>query len=260
MQRIGRLHRHQRVRPDKLKDAKCIILNCNPDDLEPGSVSVYGEYLLKRTASLLPETFSLPEDIQILTQKTYDSIKEEDQIYKKEYGDYLKEIEKKKGDAKANCIAKAKTVKSNDLDRSGLHEIFRGHVIENDTAAQMSVRDGVSSIEVIVLRKMDERTAQIMSGDKAGTIVYTDETPSEDIAREIAKERLRLPSYFSKEYNIKNVIEELERDTNQFTQGWERSPYLRGELVLFLDHENSATLCNKKVCYSEKTGLMLLDS
>ena len=72
MQRIGREHRHERVRPHALEKAVCVILNGDAEHLEDGAKSIYGAYLLKRTALLLPDEVVLPKDIAILVQRTYD--------------------------------------------------------------------------------------------------------------------------------------------------------------------------------------------
>ena len=51
LQRIGRLHRHQRLRPKDLAKASCIVLNAD-GPLESGAEKIYSKYLLLRTRQL----------------------------------------------------------------------------------------------------------------------------------------------------------------------------------------------------------------
>ncbi|MDO5738021.1 MAG: CRISPR-associated helicase Cas3', partial [Eubacteriales bacterium] len=67
IQRVGRLHRHDRARPKKLEDPRCYILDLN-GDLDEGSEAVYGAYLLLKTKIFLPEILTLPDDISPLVQ------------------------------------------------------------------------------------------------------------------------------------------------------------------------------------------------
>lgn len=62
LQRLGRLHRHaEHARPDGLRQDVCLMLGTQ--ELEDGAKAVHGEYLLARTAALLPQKIRLPEDI-----------------------------------------------------------------------------------------------------------------------------------------------------------------------------------------------------
>lgn len=78
MQRLGREQRHYRKRPEQLREAKCILLNCDEDKLEEGAKFIYGEYLLKRTLRRLPDHINLPDDISKLIGDVYDGKPEED--------------------------------------------------------------------------------------------------------------------------------------------------------------------------------------
>ncbi len=84
LQRIGRLHRHDRGpagRPDWLKTARCLITGVKDWDAEPpmavpGSVAVYGQDALLRSASTLRQVWpasslDLPADIATLVQHSY---------------------------------------------------------------------------------------------------------------------------------------------------------------------------------------------
>ena len=66
LQRMGRLQRHKRERPENLKDAECIIIE------NEESVKIYTGWLLTKTRQLIPEYVTLPDDIPSLIQHTYD--------------------------------------------------------------------------------------------------------------------------------------------------------------------------------------------
>lgn len=105
LQRIGRLHRHERKRPEMLKSARCIVWNSELDNLEKGATAVYGEYLLLQTSALLPEKIMIPSDICSLVQKTYCEI-DENQRFQTAYEEYKKECMLRKQNAKPYCLEK----------------------------------------------------------------------------------------------------------------------------------------------------------
>jgi|GEM_PF-911516 len=72
LQRIGRLQRHLRPdRPAGLETAVCAVLDEEDGAYDPGSLAIYGEWLLWRTRELLPEQILLPTDIPRLVQDVY---------------------------------------------------------------------------------------------------------------------------------------------------------------------------------------------
>ncbi len=71
LQRLGRLHRHTRKRPANVTQPCCAVLGANTETLEEGSRFVYGDWLLLQTKRLLPNSITLPQDIPMLVQDTY---------------------------------------------------------------------------------------------------------------------------------------------------------------------------------------------
>ena len=259
LQRIGRLHRHDRNRPAGLEKATCFVLNCDPDGLEPGSKIIYDEYLLKRTSDLLPETMLLPEDISILVQETYKS-DVENQPYEKEYEKYILDIKNSETNASANCIKKAKKSKSTFSNfHPDLHAVLENMKITDDATAKATVREGSTSIDVIVLKRNDARSAKIITGSNTGTVIYTDEVPAAEESEEILKQQMRLPSTFSQDWCVNDTIRELEEKTNTYVPEWKHSPYLKGELIILLDENNDTTLCGKNLHYSKELGLEIVN-
>lgn len=78
LQRIGRLHRHDdRDRPVRLATPVCMVYRRGT---EKESEMIYGEWLLKRTQELLPDTIVLPDSISPLVQETYREIQKGEQF------------------------------------------------------------------------------------------------------------------------------------------------------------------------------------
>ena len=73
LQRIGRLHRHQRQRPQELSTSRCVIFDGANGEFDKGAALIYGEYLLMRTRAFLPDKVVLPDDISPLVQRVYGS-------------------------------------------------------------------------------------------------------------------------------------------------------------------------------------------
>ncbi|MGX8705334.1 MAG: CRISPR-associated helicase Cas3', partial [bacterium] len=76
LQRIGRLHRHARIRPERLRAARCFVTAAEDDALIKNPI--YEEYLLRRTLAILPEKLTVPTDIAPLVQCVYGDALPED--------------------------------------------------------------------------------------------------------------------------------------------------------------------------------------
>ena len=71
----------------------------------------------------------------------------------------------------------------------------------------------------------------------------------------IARQRLRLPGYFSKRWSVQQTIDALEAETRKHFAAWQLSPLLRGELVLLLDERRTAHLAGQVLHYDRENGL-----
>ena len=88
-----------------------------------------------------------------------------------------------------------------------------------------------------------------------GRAVDTSQPPSVQEAVAIARQRLRLPAWFSRPWNVRRTIDELEAQNRAFVSEWQRAPMLKGELVLLLDDALSARLSQTILQYSRADGL-----
>ena len=150
LQRIGRLHRHEKhdsMRPESAKAARCLVLGADTSEFEEGAKTIYGEWLLARTKDFLPEKVMIPDDISVLVQKVYRELKpiEREQEY---YEEYCRVKKSKENRAGGFLLNKAKS-------KRDIHGLLDAGI--TDANAEASVRDGISSIEVIVMiRNKDE--------------------------------------------------------------------------------------------------------
>ena len=253
-QRIGRVHRHKRIRPDNLNSPKVYILGANDKELlEEGTSSVYDEFLLERTKTILPNEFVIPDEISEYVQKVYDEtyaipIKNEAEIVTA----YKLKLKKKKDAAQSNCLKLPSRSKS-FAGQDTLEGLLTNSANYNDVQAEMSVRDGVDSVEVILLKQGTQANEWL--DPNGGTIsYYSDDGLSDEEVTQIANFKLRLPALFGKPYMIGQVIQSLEESSANRFKLWLHHPYLSGNLFLTLDNTGKGELVGYQVSYDGKTG------
>ena len=234
LQRIGRLHRHTRKRPDELKIPVCYVLTDEYEDDNSGSKSIYGTWLLEETLEHIPDIVTLPDDISPLVQKVYDSFDDSD-----EYKNYKnkKDISVRKA---SSFLLKKPTCRN-------IHGMLERTV--NDSQAEASVRDGTSSVEVLALKLYRDGTIGFLDDRKLSGAM------TEEECRRIASQSLRLPSRFSGKWCIDKTIAELENKCKPYTSAWQKQYLLKDKLVLFFDENNETELAGYKLRYDFIYGL-----
>lgn len=235
LQRIGRLHRHRRQRPDVMQTPVCYVMTDELDDKNAGSRQIYGEWLLQETLRQIPEHITLPDDISPLVQTVYSAADDSDA-----YKAYLNK--KETAESKAGAFLLRKPPKKD------IHGLLDRTVL--DSHAEASVRGGISSIEVLVMQR-----------DSSGTIRFLDGTPLSAVLTDaecerIARQKLRLPSRFSQPWNLDKTVHELEEMCRPYIAAWQRSYMLNGQLVLFLDEKHEADLAGYHLHYDDDAGLV----
>ncbi|MDE6101914.1 MAG: CRISPR-associated helicase Cas3', partial [Ruminococcus sp.] len=245
LQRSGRLQRHKRIRPDRLKNAELIILR----PAENKSNIIYSEWILKRTEKYLPEELVIPKCIPYLVSKVYDEPKNDEECSSREWKEFERVLSNKKTNAEKYCI------KSNMLKHrlwTSLADFLKGDA-ENNSTAEASVRDTDETIEVIMMQKTTDNIcclpASIDSAVFDTTLALSDEE-----ARLIAMQRLKLPLYFSQKYNFNKTVKALD----VMPKNWRVSKWLDGELLLLMDENSEAELIGKKLRYSKERGLEII--
>jgi CRISPR-associated endonuclease/helicase Cas3 len=258
IQRIGRLHRHERIRPEKLKKTVCFVLGTKEDKLESGSEAIYGKYLLMKTRALLPEKIDLPDVIPELVQSVYDS--EDITIDERLLDEYKTALEihrasAKKKKSKAAGFQISAPVGTLDTIVGFLDTDISG---SNEKRAEAAVRDGINSIEVIVIRH-DGNDPRFLPWIKeyGGRVISCEYMPDDSIARALVGCRVNLPSIFGAEWMIEDTIKELEQICSDYRLSkWQKSRWLKGELFLILDGAFKMELCGYQLKYDKNIGLI----
>jgi CRISPR-associated endonuclease/helicase Cas3 len=292
LQRVGRLHRHDRKRPTKLAAAKCFITGVgNADAWEFVDVieKIYSRYALLNTLLLLPvapNRVMLPDDISPLVQSAYaepeesgaspaESLIDRDsdivsaqtkyRTYKEAREDYYKAIEHKEKKAEAFRLRRpSDNVKDSLVD---LLDIMKNN--KDELKAKASVRDIAESLEVIIIvQKKSNGKLYLLpwvgnesKGVHSGAEISTEYTPESDIARLAATCTVPLPLRLCNPGIIDKVIGTLERKAIDSGVGyWQESPLLRGLLPLILNENLKTELCGYTVEYSDEMGLSIFPS
>lgn len=256
LQRIGRLHRHKRdsglencSRPKRLRNPECIILREEEEAYDAGTRTIYGDYLLMRTEQVMPETIRIPGDISALVQKVYD--KKEDwglngQRYTEAKEQHEERLKGKRQEAKTYLLQKP---------TSKMMQAFLDNMEgSSEKMAEAGVRDGVSSIEVLLMKRGNAGEILFTGENKELRLRATD-VPDSIQGRRIAMERLKLPHVFCTLWNRNKTILELEEKNSRELAQWQLSPWLHGELILMLDQQNQGELNGYALQYSLEKGL-----
>lgn len=250
LQRIGRLHRHDRGdRPLEYKNAKCIVLGT--DELNTASENIYTKWLLLRTRELLPGRINIPGDIDSLISETYRETDPGGEEEKEALAKYNFLIEQKEQKAKSFLMSPLReSRRQNDL-----HDWLKNSVADHANKALAAVRDGISSIEVIVMIEYSDGMLGFLPWESTGDKYLPNVCPPEKMCRLIAQQKLRLPTVFCQIWNVDRTIDELER-MDRYLTGFQKSHWLRGELVLLLNEDLTRELCGFQVSYTRDNGLV----
>jgi len=270
LQRIGRLHRRRTVarpRPAHLRRATCLIrgvLNraTEPPVFEAGSVAIYGQAMLMRSSVVLESrlrggmALELPGDISSLVQDTY----RETFSVPEAWGESFRGAEKERKDKLAGKFDEAgvfllkRAEEFSEGLATDLLERNTGNVDDRvqDAVGFAKVRDTDESLEVILAHRTQEVRFLSHLQRFRGVVVPVDSPPERGMARALSSCTVRLPSKYCQPHRIDKVLQELE---SQGIAAWQKSPWLRGQLVLFLDESMAATLDGEKLRYDPRTGL-----
>lgn len=253
LQRIGRLHRHNHQRPPSSEVPTCAVLGVS--ELEKASLPIYDEWLLRKTADYLPSCVELPTDIPLLVNQVY-AIPVDEEQGDKAWEKHSKKEEKKKGNADTNCLEDPcdPQKKSKRNTPITINHMLDTDLLLEEKTAESSVRDGLDSIEVFLLYRYD--------ADHVGPLPWIrdmplrrDSVPSDEEARAVVRQRIRLPFVFSVDKTADNAIKTMEKENQAELAPWQESPWLKGELILLLDENYECELCHFRLRYDKESGL-----
>ena len=272
LQRIGRLHRHERSRPPRLAEPTCCIdwlpSTSSPEpSLEPGAKAIYGEQDMLMSAAALDRVINgsgvvtVPDDVHDLIEAVYGSDAPIPPLWREAVA-HARETRATEDRAKHDA---AQGFLLNEPERSGKNSSLVGWLhttaSDNEEKGRAQVRDGEDSLEVILLdlRRAggQEELRTLPSAPEApSTMIPTDRAPDKKTARAMALSAVRLPPRLSNPSRIDQVIDELEI---RVVPAWQDDPQLRGQLFLLLE-EGRAQLADTVLEYSPSTGLKEVQS
>ena len=253
LQRVGRLHRHERLRPDKLNSAVCALLGAD-GELEPGSRKVYSEWLLMRTRKLLPDFAFIPESIPALVQAAYSEPSEEE-----ENDLSLAEALQAHRDMIAikECRAGIFLIAKPERKINKFHTIagiLDTDLTDDEKQGEAAVRDIKPNINVLLMVRRTDGLIGFLPGQDAQPL-SPGHVPSDEEARRIAVQKIALPYIFALGDNYDKTVNSLEKINIAELSEWQKSGWLRGELILLLNEELRCELCGFELEYSPDYGL-----
>ena len=258
IQRIGRVHRHERPksdRPKRVQDPQVyvrgIVDQGSAPELDGGAMAIYDPKILLATLRYLPERFKRPDDIASLVAKAYADDVEIPDEWEKSWT--VAESESQERINRAHHRSKTYRINS-AFAASELEELF-GDVAAVDSlgdeergAAQ--VRDSEPTVEVIPI--METTNGYRPLGDGFSEIHHGDNLTGSQ-ARRLAMSTVRLPALMTRfDSDFDAVVSALEEST---PPAWQGHFLLKGQLALVLDDQGKCGLGRWVVRYSSEYGL-----
>ncbi|MFJ9388291.1 CRISPR-associated helicase Cas3' [Nocardioides sp. NPDC101246] len=268
LQRLGRLHRHVRRRPERLAVPRAAIRGVqewSEDGPVParGATVVYGDSRLLRAAAVMGlapatvSTLTLPDEVRPKVEAAYAAVFEAPPGWAERVRAADDRHEKKTRDAR---------VRADGFRLRSLPEL-EGHLVglledssadAEDPRCAPRVRDTEDGLEVIVVQRDDGVVRFIADGSEhAGRVLPVDlgDSPEDRIARSLAAVTVRLPIQMTAPYAFEATLDALEA---QGHEGWQSSRWLAGQLVLHLDTDWNATVGEFDLHYDQADGLVVI--
>ncbi|WP_448759698.1 CRISPR-associated helicase Cas3' [Actinomyces oricola] len=266
LQRMGRLHRHERSRPAPVQQPVCYVdWVPSPSDpnprVEKGAEFIYGERDMLLSAAAVNAVLSrdalvrTPDDVHNLIEAVYGPDATAPSAWSRALAEAknaaTQEAGTKRKSAQSFLLGEPKKrVRSS----ASLVDWLEVTASDNEEKGRALVRDGEDSLEVILLDKTPDGDLRTLpsAAEAPGVIIPTDRKPDPRTARAMAMSAIRLPPRFSHDQTIDQAITELEASSH--IDAWQSHPDLRGQLFLVLV-EKRAQLADITLEYDPSTGL-----
>ena len=294
LQRLGRLHRHERdnsERPKKYLSPICYVRGIETfgseaqvPEFPKGSCAVYEpSILLSSYARLLPyfagKTLRIPADMSGLVQEAYKECPEYPEAWDGVYKEAREESDKHQ--KYASVRADSFLLRRPQNQQTVMADVMNSYLgkkdgtLSEDQIGEARVRDGDASLEVIAIvveRDGDDRIDRYRT--IPSTLQKTQEIdwhnakdpnePANSLAFELLASAIRLPYQYSDspknrvngQLRFEAALDELEGER---IDSWQKNFMLAGELILPFELQDSGfyevTLCDYRLRYSAELGL-----
>lgn len=273
LQRMGRLHRHQRPdedRPDWAEHPRTLVRGFTrrpspeamPEFVETVELIYPRALLLASTSALQLERgtgeVTIPADIPGLVDRTYENPAVPDAwLSGFREADTARDAEEQESARRAQAFRLPEPWQSQtltDLFQAPAGDIDRDSWGEERGMAQ--VRDTDPTVEVLLVKK-GLHGYRPLDPDAAGpgtdVEIMPETVPEEHHARTIAASSVRLPRAFSRPGRFDAALDQLEAETDP---AWHHSFALKGQLMLALDEDNQTVLAGRRLEYDAELGLI----
>ena len=247
MQRIGRLHRHRRERPEPLRKARCYVL-FSGETSDQGSRKVYGDYLLMRTSALMPDAVKLPGDISSLVNDVYDPehpLPVEPADYARAKEEHLQRIHKLESDAEGFRVHNPERRYS---------ELLYGQIPSDEEHARAQVRAGEVTMDVLLLVRVSEGVLSRVPWLREGESWSVDVRPAAEECRKILSQRISLSAGLTRML-AREVTWEGVQNMLAVPPAWAASPWFRYAHMLVLNSQLEIRIGGIDIWYSKTMGL-----
>lgn len=253
LQRIGRLHRHEReLRPSGLEVPTVIVTGleilADGPVFEAGSAAIYGKSRLVRTAAQLDAVdggaWVIPTQIPHLVAEVYGDVPQvpaawlpaaeaDDEQWRNKQG-------KRSGEAQKYALLPAGEWTRPTLD--ALH--YGSTEVQGDIEFEAVVRDGSETVEVVLVRRGVDGIYRAIGGTSLGA---TGEGATVEFVQDaVLGGMVRLPA------RLTDAVRGLGP-----LPGWSNDPHLRYARALVLGPDGTADLGNYRVSYDSDLGLIV---
>ncbi|MCA1170647.1 CRISPR-associated endonuclease/helicase Cas3 [Kocuria sp. AG109] len=269
LQRMGRVHRHQRTAEDRPGWAQKPTVRIrgfedpgdaeNPPRFADALTLINPEQLLLATClELRPfldggAMLQLPEDIPGLVQRTYGLRQEVPAGWRERWETARDQLTT----ARAEAENRARTYQFPAPQESPTFENLWSVARRDgeDAEGEAQVRDSDPTLEVILVRSDKAGYTPLpwlREADRQATL-HRGFAPDRETARLLATSTVRLPHRFSLPRIFDRALKELEETTDE---AWQEAPYLKGQLQLTLDEDFHAELAGIHLRYDRELGLL----
>ena len=202
---------------------------------------------------MLPTKLSLPHDIPRLVQDVYNyevTISPEPDGYQKAKENWIKKVgdkEKRAGDFRVT--------QPWDSPRENMVNWLNTDVSDiSDQQGEAAVRDTDESIEILLIQEK-KGGLFFLPWMEGGRKLPEDKEIDDETAKAIARQRVHLPHVLCAPWAINQTADELKEITEKRLSYWQKSSWLKGELVLILNEDQEALLCGYRLKYNREDGL-----